>query len=125
IPEIAMNETRKNSLLGEAHFLRAYFYFNLVRIFGDIPLILEPLDKTSPQLFAGRSPVADVYQAIVQDLQAAKGMGLPFTDATGRVSLGAVKSLLASVYLTMAGYPLEGGMEYYQKARDKAFEVIN
>lgn len=125
IPGINMNETRKNSLLGEAYFLRAYFYFNLVRIFGDIPLILEPLDKTSPELFAARSAVSEIYTAIVQDLQTAEGLGLPFTDPTGRVSLGAVKSLLASVYLTMAGYPLQLGNDYYQKARDKAYEVIS
>ncbi len=125
IPDISMDEGRKNRLLGEAHFLRAYFYFTLVQIFGDIPLILEPLDKTSEQLFAARSSVASVYEAIVQDLQTAEGKGLPFTDPSGRASLGAAKSLLASVYLVMAGYPLEGGNEYYQKARDKANEVIN
>src|SRR5690606_25490492 len=45
IPNIEMDEARKNQLLGEARFLRAYYYFNLVRIFGAIPLIIEPLDK--------------------------------------------------------------------------------
>jgi hypothetical protein len=46
-------------------------------------------------------------------------------DATGRTSLGAIKSLLAEVYLTMAGYPLNKGQEYYQMAANKAKEVID
>src|SRR3546814_19315999 len=52
-------------------------------------------------------------------------MGLAWTDNTGHVSMGAVKALLAEVYLTMAGYPLQKGAEYYQLAYDKAKEVIN
>jgi hypothetical protein len=42
IPDIEMDQIKKNNLLAEAYFLRAYFYFNLVRIFGDVPLITEP-----------------------------------------------------------------------------------
>lgn len=125
IPDIAMDETRKNRLLGEARFLRAYYYFNLVRIFGDIPLITEPLDKSSEQLYPEQTAVTAVYDQIVQDLEWAETAGLPYRDPAGRVSLGAVQSLLSSVYLTMAGYPLQAGVDYYQKARDKALEVIN
>ncbi len=55
----------------------------------------------------------------------AEQSGLPWTDASGHVSLGAVKSLLAKVYITMAGYPLRKGNTYYQLAYDKAREVIN
>jgi hypothetical protein len=55
---------------------------------------------------------------------AAEASGLSDTDQTGRASLGAVKSLLASAYLTMAGLPLHKGAEYYQRAADKANEVI-
>ena len=62
---------------------------------------------------------------IVEDLTSAESSGLPFNDTSGRVTLGAVKSLLSSVYLTMAGNPLQKGAEYYQKAADKAKEVID
>lgn len=124
IPGINMDETVKNKLLGEARFLRAYYYYNLVRIFGNIPLITVQVDLASPLLRATQAPVEDVYALIVSDLIAAESSGLPYTDITGRVTLGAVKSLLSDVYLTMAGYPLKKGADYYQKAADKAKEVI-
>lgn len=126
IPDIQMNEAQKNRLLGEARFLRAYYYFNLVRLFGDVPLILEPVDLNSDLLTPERTPIAQVYDAIVEDLTwAEENSGLTFNDQSGRVTLGAVKTVLSSVYLTMAGYPLEGGNQYYQLARDKAKEIID
>lgn len=125
IPDIAMDEAEKSKLLGEAKFLRAYYYYNLVRIFGSVPLLLEPIDLGSENLYASQESVENIYTAIVDDLTAAELSGLPFNDTTGRVTLGAVKSLLSSVYLTMAGYPLEKGTEYFQKAADKAKEVID
>ncbi len=126
IPDIQMDEAQKNQLLGEARFLRAYYYFNLVRLFGDVPLILEPVGLNSDLLEPERTPTAEVYDAIVEDLTwAEQNSGLPFNSESGRVTLGAVKTLLSSVYLTMAGQPLNAGSEYYELARDKAAEVIN
>jgi hypothetical protein len=124
IPGITMDEAKKNMHLGEARFLRAYYYYNLVRIFGKIPLITEPVELNSPTLYPTPATEEQVYTQIVEDLTVAEASGLPYTDATGRVNLGAVKSLLADVYLTMAGYPLQKGAEYYQKAAAKANEVI-
>jgi len=125
IPAITMDEGLKQRLLGEARFLRAYYYYNLVRIFGKVPLITDPVDLNSPILYPPQSSVEEVYELIVSDLLEAEQSGLPYTDADGRASLGAVKSLLSSVYLTMAGYPLQKGSEYYQRAADKAKEVID
>lgn len=125
IPGISMDETKKKKYLGEAHFLRAHYYYNLVRIFGKVPLIDKPLELTSPELYPEQAEVADIYELIVADLITAEAAGLPYTDVSGRVTTGAVKSLLADVYLTMAGYPLQKGAEYYQKAADKAKEVID
>jgi len=124
IPGIQMDEVKKKKSLGEARFLRAYYYYNLVRIFGKVPLILAPVNLTSADLYPAAASEEEIYQAIVADLTEAEASGLPYLDATGRVSLGAVKSLLAGVYLTMAGYPLQKGAEYYKKAADKAGEVI-
>lgn len=124
IPDIPMNEAAKKRYLGEARFLRALYYFNLVRIFGNIPLIVDPINLKSEDLYPNQATPADVYAVIVADLLEAENSGLPFTDVRGRVNMGAVKSLLASVYLTMAGHPLNKGAEYYQKAAEKADEVI-
>lgn len=124
IPGIEMDEGMKNRLLGEARFLRAWYYYNLVRIFGHIPLITEPVDLGSAELYPSAASAEEVYNQIVEDLTVAESSGLPFTQPSGRVGLGAVKSLLSSVYLTMAGYPLQKGVEYFQKAADKAAEVI-
>lgn len=125
IPGISMNEAAKKRYLGEARFLRALYYYDLVRIFGNISLITEPVDLKSPDLYPTQVSPEEVYKVIVADLIEAEASGLPYTDATGRVSLGAVKSLLSSVYLTMAGFPLQKGAEYYKKAADKAKEVVD
>ena len=124
IPDIAMNEATKKKYLGEARFLRALYYYDLVRIFGNIPLITEPINLKSPELYPDQATPEQVYKQIEADLVEAESSGLPYTDASGRASLGAVKSLLSSVYLTMAGYPLQK-KEYFQKAADKAKEVID
>ena len=120
-----MDAAQKKRILGEAQFLRAWSYFYLVRLFGDVPLITKPVDATSPDLLPSRTPKEEVYAQIVTDLQAAEAAGLPMTDASGRVSTGAAKSLLAEVYLTMAGQPLNKGASHYQLAATKAAEVIN
>src|SRR4030095_8434475 len=119
-----MNEAQKKKILGEAQFLRAWSYFYLVRLFGDVPLITNPVDATSPDFRPARTGKETVYKQIVDDLVAAEGAGLPATETTGRISLGAVKSLLAEVYLTMAGQPLNKGASHYQLAANKAKEVI-
>ena len=72
-----------------------------------------------------RSPKEDIYNQIVEDLKKAEQSGLDWSDKTGHVSMGAIKTLLAKVYLTMAGYPLQKGNEYYQLAYEKAKEVID
>lgn len=124
IPAIKMDTAAKAALLGQAHFFRAYFYFLLVRLYGDVPLITNPIDAKSPDLYPSRTSADSVYQLIVSDLQTAEQSGLPNVDPTGKISLGAVKSLLAEVYLRMAGYPLQK-TEYYQKAADEAKAVID
>jgi len=126
VPDInPMDDGLKNRILGQAKFLRAWSYFYLVRLYGDVPLILEPVDATSENLYPARTSAETVYGQIVTDLTDAENSGLPWKDEGGRASLGAVKAELAEVYLTMAGYPLNKGQEYYQKAADKAAEVID
>lgn len=125
IPGIEMDQTQKSKYLGEAYFLRAYYYFNLVRLFGDVPLVLVPVNASSPELYPDQNTVADVYTQIIADLQEAEKSALTWNDESGRVTMGVVKALLGNVYLTMAGYPLEKGREYYGLAAAKLKEVID
>lgn len=95
-------------------------------MWGDVPLLTEPIYSfTSPDVTPSRSGTAAVYAQIEADLLDAEAAGFPMVDPTGRASAAAVKSLLAKVYLTMAGYPLNLGNEYYAKAAAKAKEVID
>lgn len=125
IPGITMDEIAKKKFIGEARFLRAYYYYSLVRMFGKILLTTVPIDLNSTELYGSQATEEEVYTQIVSDLTEAEKAGLPYIDARGRVSMGAVKSLLSSVYLTMAGFPLSKGAEYYKKSADKAKEVID
>ncbi|WP_367388610.1 RagB/SusD family nutrient uptake outer membrane protein [Lewinella sp. LCG006] len=115
VPE--MDENLRMRLIGEAKFLRAHFYFNLVRWFGDLPLITEPF----PSDFSiERSPKSLVYEQIIADLNDASD-ALPtrngYTSAdVGRATQGAAKAMLAKVYLTLENWP---------EAERLALEVIN
>lgn len=118
-----LSATQKNALEGEAHFLRAYAYFQLVQLYGDVPLSTSVLKDLSNVQIA-RSPQADVYKLIVDDLTFAEA-NLPDNAPTvGRVYKLVATALLAKVYLTMAGNPLNQ-TKYYTNARDKALAVIN
>jgi starch-binding outer membrane protein, SusD/RagB family len=125
VPAITpMNENQKKKVLGEARFLRAWAYFYAVRLWGDVPLITKPQTASSEDFKPSPAKQEAVYALIVEDLKAAEAAGLSWMDVSGRVSLAAVKSQLAKVYLTMAGFPLNKGAEYYKLAADKSQEVI-
>lgn len=125
VPAITpMNEAQKTKILGEARFLRAWAYFYAVRLWGDVPIVTKPQTVTSEDFSPARSSQEAVYKLIVDDLIAAEAAGLAWMDVSGRVSLAAVKSQLARVYLTMAGQPLNKGATHYKLAADKANEVI-
>ncbi len=124
IPKINMNEATKKKLLGEARFLRAYYYYNLANIFGNVPIKLKPTQKPEDAILP-KNTVKEIYETvIVPDLLEAELSGLaPTPAATGRVSLGAVKSLLAKAYLSMAGQPVNQ-QDKFALAKAKAGEVI-
>ncbi|MGV8828757.1 MAG: RagB/SusD family nutrient uptake outer membrane protein [Breznakibacter sp.] len=119
-----------NIALGQAYYWRAFSYFNLVRVFGPLPMNLHnEFDNNSTPL----TSVEDVYAQIVSDLIAAENCNLParYTGANRSingqniyVSVQTVKATMAVVYMAMAGYPLNK-TEYYATAADKAKEVID
>jgi hypothetical protein len=100
VPGIQMDSTLKARVLGEASYLRALAYFNLVRFYGDVPLIEHEVSSLSG-LDVSRAPQAQVYALIENDLQfAAANLPASYTGADiGRVKSGAEQALLAKVYL--------------------------
>jgi len=99
VPTIDMPQTRRDQILGEAYFLRALHYFNLVKLYGAVPLRLEPTETGAPSVVALPRAAADaVYTQIAADLTAADGLA-PASNPN-RASKGAVNALLAKVYLT-------------------------
>lgn len=105
-PKISMDATLQNRLLAETKFIRALNYFNLVRIFGDVPLVTVELHDYKEAYAYGRQPVATVYTQIVKDLsEAATALPAVYTGGDiGRVTSGAAKALLGKVYLTQGKY---------------------
>ncbi|RPD45047.1 RagB/SusD family nutrient uptake outer membrane protein [Hymenobacter sediminis] len=105
IPGISMDETRKTEILGEAKFLRALHYFNLVRAFGGVPLRLEPTESGTPEVLnLPRANAADVYTQVIADLNDA-ATTMPATNPR-RAARGAALALLVRVYLTQRQWAL-------------------
>lgn len=102
ISGMSIDNTLRDRLVREAKFIRALLYFNLVRLFGDVPLILhDPTTVDVNQLKTGRTPKEEVYQQIIADLTDATNLPKSYTGADiGRVTSGAANALLAKVYIT-------------------------
>ncbi|MEJ7585982.1 MAG: RagB/SusD family nutrient uptake outer membrane protein [Ferruginibacter sp.] len=114
IPGIQMDATLRARLVNEAHFLRGLLYFDMVRMFGNIPLVIEE----TPPLLPEQADAAAVYAQVIQDLTAAEALpdSYPVGAGRGRATRGAAKAILAKVYLTM---------EKWQESADKCREIIN
>jgi len=90
---------------GEAKFARALCHFNLVRAFGDVPIIDKVIKYTDSEYFA-RDPQSQVYSFIVKDLlDAINNLPTRSGIAAGRATKGAAQAILAKVYLTIKDYP--------------------
>lgn len=99
-----MTDALKSTRMGEMKFLRALMYFNLVRTFGDVPLVLKETTNVNDYFGQPRTPVAEVYAAIETDLKDAINL-LPNTTAQkGRVTKGAALGILGKVLLTEKKY---------------------
>ena len=89
----------KNEVLAQTRFLRAYYYFELVKWFGDVPLKVDERIQFGDQFDIDRTPKAEVYAQIEADLIYAAD-NLPVTQAeAGRITRGAAQALLGKVYL--------------------------
>ena len=100
---VTMPTTTKQRILGEASFLRAFYYFQLARYYGGVPIITE---ETNLNEFRNiRSSLAETYEMIVNDLKVAEE-NIPVINEPGRATKYAAKTFLAKVYLQMSGAPL-------------------
>ena len=121
-----LSDAEVNRLLGEARFFRAWSYFMLVRLFGDVPLITEPYESTA-DIYRARNSAEEVYGLIVQDLEfAVNSAGLANQNMVTngyRVSRPAAATLLADVQLTRSGFPMQN--DNYAAAATAARLVIN
>ena len=117
VPAIAMDNDLKARYIAEAKFMRGFYYFTLVRLFGGVPIVTAETTSLD-NLNLGRASADDVYKLIVQDFTDAEAT-LPTTYSTadkGRATKGAAKSFLAKVYLTR---------QDWANASAKAKEVID
>lgn len=113
----------ENQIEAEARFMRGWSYFQLVRLFGDVPIRTEVVSGFEDMKIPRASQV-DVYKLIVDDISFAEANLPDVNPVQGRAYKWAAKALLARIYLTMAGNPLNQA-DKMSMARDKALEVIN
>lgn len=139
LPNSVLSQELKNKFLGEAHFLRAYYYFLLVNRFGDLPIY-----KTSTIVGLARSPKTEVYKLITEDLEfASKNLLSKNTEVKGRATKEAAYAYLGKVLLyekkynealtafnNVTGYSLEDKGNFYnnfmeetEHGKESIFEI--
>lgn len=112
----------RSRILGEAHFLRAWFYFQLARYYGEVPLVLTETTDLS-KLDTRKASLAEVYAQVISDYEQAETL-LPATNSVGHAYSLAATALKAKAYLQMAGKPLEDHAAA-AKAVEACRKVIN
>lgn len=109
LPNVPITEEEKALVEGQARALRAFLYFDAVRVYNGVPLILEPSTDLEYLKTINRATPEENYEEIINDLKFAVD-NLPniWSNATdkGRITSGAAAAMLAKVYLTMSGFPL-------------------
>jgi hypothetical protein len=120
-----LTDGARTNMIAEARTLRALYYFYLVRMYGAVPKVTTvPTDIGT--LKVKRTDAKVIYDSvIIPDLLYAEAATLPWQDKTGLVSMGAVESILADVYLTYAGQPINGGANYYTLSAQRSKAVID
>lgn len=101
---VEMSADQRTKIVGQAAFMRALSYFNLVRLWGKVPLITHT-QTVEEARNNKRAEISDIYSQIIDDLTTAKGLPAAWPDAErGRVTSYAAQALLAKVYLYMGNY---------------------
>ncbi|NOU19959.1 MAG: RagB/SusD family nutrient uptake outer membrane protein [Bacteroidales bacterium] len=111
-----LTSDRKNQIIAEASFIRAFMYFQMVQLWGDVPLVLTSVRTFNldilPLLFPPRATKADVYAQIIKDLETALA-DVP-VSATNKnyITKGAVNAMLAKVYATIEPHDWNKVLQY-------------
>lgn len=124
IPSDPAKATEYKAVVAEAHFMRALAYFYLVRIFGDVPMVLTTAAAPAD---APRVGVSEIYnKVILPDLEYASEFLPAYSRSTNSStpSKWAAKAMLADVHMNMAGWPLKLGATSYAKAAQITKEII-
>lgn len=143
VPDVSMDSILQQRLIGEAKFLRAFAYFNLVRYWGDVPIHNEET-RDFNGIDLPRSPIQEVYNLIISDLEFAEnslyykyGAFDPELETkvydvgdNGRATVAAAQAMLAKVYLSLGSYKRHSNVEVYDWVNDvdnynKAIEYCN
>lgn len=106
IDHVPMDETLKKQYKGEMLFIRALTFFNLIRIWGEVPLVIKAVQDPFDAFAFTRTPLSEVYQQIVTDLNDASTMlsEKVAKNRNGAITAGAANTLLGKVYLTLKEY---------------------
>ena len=120
-----VTEDVKNRYIAAARYMRALSYFYLVRIFNDVIYLDTPVEDFEASTSLTKTPAAEIYNHIIEDLEFAESyLPIQWSEGTERPTLAAAKSLLAWVYITMAGEQIKD-QSMWVKAAEKAKEVID
>ena len=116
--------TGKDKIIAEAKFLRAFYYFELVKFFGDVPLVIDQRIGAEEVTQIERAPKADVYAQIESDLTSAITDLDLISLIKGRASKGAAQSLLGKVYLYQNKFS-EAATAFDEVINSGAYALIN
>lgn len=128
-----MEESERNQITGEGYFLRGLHFFNLVRLFGEVPLRTTTIENAT-QIPIAVSPIKDIYDQIISDLKEAEELIGKDRISEGRANKPAVQGLLSKVYLYLASSKASGAPGYefvtsademYAQAKSYAGKVIH
>lgn len=124
----SMDEGEKNRLIGEVSFLRGWAYFDLVRIYGQVPIHLHTV-ASGDRADMPKSSVADVFAVVTSDFKRADSLLYPAGDSrsgeVGRVNKGVAEAFLAKAYLTMGSGSLAGATLTVRGGQDNAQYTYN
>ena len=124
VPDIQMDETLKQRYLGEAKFWRAQYFFNLVMLWGKVPLVLEPSEPTD---LPPQATEADIWAQIEKDLtEAIPGLPLSYGGGeVGRITRGAAYALLGKAHLQQREYqPAADALRFLVEGEGKSLYAL-